>query len=111
MFCSMLALQRQANFRELPFWALIETTAYYGWGVRNTVINGSPFWGMTVSRCFRDRQYATLIDGITERQMKLLAKDEVISVIWDNYQRKGQPLKDQRARSSRFLLGTHEAAL
>ena len=85
VFCSLLALQRQSNFRDLTYWALIETTAYYGWGVRATVVNGSTFWGTTVGRAYRDRKYSELIDGIAAKQNELLSKEEAVSVVWDNH--------------------------
>ena len=33
VFSQILALQRVSNFQELTYWALINTTTYYGWGV------------------------------------------------------------------------------
>ena len=64
VFCQILAMQRVTNFRELTFWALIQTTAFYGWGVRKTAVNASSFWGMTVSNTFRDREFTKLINNI-----------------------------------------------
>ena len=111
IFCTLLSLQRQANFRELTYWALIQTTALCGWGAKNTIVNGMSFWGNTVGRVFRDTEYSKLIDGITDKQIELLSGEEAVNVVWDNHQMTGMPLRDQRGRSARTLLGTHEAAL
>ena len=105
VFCTILSLQRQANYKELTYWALIQTTAFYGWGAKNTVVNGSAFWGNTIGRVYRDREYSRLIDGITEKQMELPSKDSGVSVVWDNHQLTGQALRDQRSRSPRTLMG------
>lgn len=53
-----------------------------------TVVNGSTFWGNTVSCIYRDRQYSEVINGMTENQMKLLMLEETVHVVWDNHQRR-----------------------
>ena len=107
MFCQILAMQRIANYKELSHWALIQTTAYYGWGVKNTVVNASVFWGTAVSNSFRDREYTSLCQDICSFQRAVLKKKRAGVFIFDNVQGK-ELLRDQRGRSSKFLKGTHQ---
>ena len=58
VFSILMAMQRQANPKDLKYWAMIETTAYYAYGVRAFVVHGSNFAGRTNSTTFRDRCYA-----------------------------------------------------
>ena len=37
IFMVLLNLQRLANFRTLKHWAMVISTAYYGWGANDTV--------------------------------------------------------------------------
>jgi hypothetical protein len=37
IFMVLLNLQRLANFRTLKHWAMVISTAYYGWGAKDTV--------------------------------------------------------------------------
>ena len=107
VFCQILAMQRLANVQELSHWALIQTTAYYGWGVKNTVVNASVFWGTAVSNSFRDREYTRLCQNICSFQRAVLRKKMAGVFIFDNVQGK-ELLRDQRGRSSKFLKGTHQ---
>ena len=50
VFISLLMLQRMANFKCLPQWCLILSTAMYGWGTRHTMTHATSFLGITVSR-------------------------------------------------------------
>jgi len=106
VFCELLALQRVSNYRELSYWALIQTTAYYGWGVRNTVVNASNFWGISVSKSYRDREYSTLLENIAVVQKRLLAKQRKANFTFDNVTQ-GTKLMDQRGQGNRFLNGTN----
>ena len=75
IFSQILALQRVSNFRELTYWALINTTAYYGWGVRGSVTNAGTFWGNTASNSFRNTEFSRLFRNITQLQRALLKKE------------------------------------
>jgi hypothetical protein len=45
VFISLLILQRQSNFRCLPHWVLILSTALYGWGTRDMLGRATSFIG------------------------------------------------------------------
>ena len=60
IFMTLLKLQRLANFRTLKHWAMVISTAYYGWGVKETVSHVTSFLGITVSRTTRDSFFKTL---------------------------------------------------
>ncbi len=110
VFVSLLILQRQSNFRCLPHWCLILSTAMYGWGARHTLGHAMSFLGATVSRSYRDRFYTSLISTIVDTVIKLLSQQLCGLMVLDNFQR-GNQLRDQRGgRSSKFLIGTTEAA-
>ena len=64
MFCDILALQRLANSKELSHSALIQTVVYYGWGVKNIVVNTSVFWGTAVSKRCLAAMSASLVKRI-----------------------------------------------
>jgi len=52
VFITVLLLLRQSNFRSLPHWFLILSTAMYGWGTRDTLGHVTSFIGTTVSRSY-----------------------------------------------------------
>ena len=106
VFSQILALQRVSNFRELTYWALINTTAYYGWGVRGSVTNASTYWGNTASNSFRNAEFLWLCHNIAQLQRALLKKEPSGIFCYDNCQ-VGTRLIDQRGQSSKFLSGTH----
>ena len=54
-FSTLMAMQRQANPKDLSCWAMTETTSYNVYGVRALVVNSSNFSGRTNSTTFRDR--------------------------------------------------------
>jgi hypothetical protein len=60
IFMVMLNLQRLANFRTLKHWAMVISTAYYGWGGKITVGNVTSFLGISVSRRTRDAFFKQL---------------------------------------------------
>ena len=110
IFMTLLKLQRLANFRTLKHWAMVISTAYYGWGVKETVSHVTSFLGITVSRTTRDSFFKTLTLNRVESFRSLLASPQSGIMVWDNFQR-GQELREQRSgRSSKFLIGTVEAA-
>ena len=110
VFISLLILQRMTNFRCLPHWCLIISTAMYGWGTRDTVSHATSFLGTTVSQSFWDRFYTLLMVDIVENVIKLLSREISCLMVLDIFQRSNQ-LRDQRGGSSnKFLIGTSEAA-
>jgi hypothetical protein len=56
----LLNLQRLANFRSLKHWAMILSTAYYGYGAKDTVGHVTSFLGITVSCTTRDKFFKQL---------------------------------------------------
>ena len=111
MFSTILSLQRIANPQRLAYWGLINTAAYYGWGVRAAVVNLSTFWGTTVSRAYRDKKFTKFTTDLVQHQMKLLSREVASLVIWDNYQ-ENERLREQRGGvSQKQLCGTHQAAV
>ena len=52
VFSALMAMQRQANPKDLSYWEMIETTPYYAYGVRALVVNSSKFAGRTNSMTF-----------------------------------------------------------
>ena len=52
VFIMILLLLRQLNFRSLPHWCLILSTAMYGWGTRDTLGRVTSFIGTTVSQSY-----------------------------------------------------------
>jgi len=85
VFSSILSLIRVSNPRLLCHWAfLINTTAYYGWGVKACVVNASTFWGTSVSRGYReDKAFSSLIRNIVEIQKKLLGQEKSVLICFD----------------------------
>jgi hypothetical protein len=100
---------RAANFRLLGYWALILTTAYYGWGVRGAAVIASSFWGTTTSRAYRDKRYTELVRDIDSTRKEILQKYRVGLFCFDNIVIVSK-LMDQRGRSSRSLHATHMVA-
>jgi hypothetical protein len=110
IFMVLLNLQRLANFRTLKHWAMVISTAYYGWGAKDTVSHVTSFLGITVTRTTRDSFFKRLTSNRVESFCSLLASSRSGLMVWDNFQR-GQELREQRGgRSSKFLIGTIEAA-
>ena len=106
----LLNLQRLANFRTLKHWAMVISTAYYGWGAKDTVSHITSFLGITVTRTMRDSFFKRLTLNRVKSFRSLLASRRSGLMVWDNFQR-GQELREQRGgRSSKFLIGTVEAA-
>jgi hypothetical protein len=107
---TLLNLQWLANFRTLKHWAMVISTAYYGWGAKETVSHVTSFLGITVSRTTRDSFFKMLTLNHVKSFRSLLASRQSGLMVWDNFQR-GQELREQRGgHSSKFLIGTVEAA-
>jgi hypothetical protein len=50
IFIVLLNLQLLANFRCLKHWAMVISTAYYGWGAKDTVAHVTSFLGITITQ-------------------------------------------------------------
>ena len=106
----LLNYQWLANFRTLKHWAMVISTAYYGYGMKDTVSQATSFLGITVSRRTRDNFFKEITVNFVKTFQSLLASRRSGLMVWDNFQR-GQELRDQRrGRSSKFLIGTIKAA-
>jgi hypothetical protein len=94
----------------LKHWAMVISTAYYGWGAKDTVSHLISFLGITVTRTTRDSFFKRLTSNHVESFCSLLASRCSGLMVWDNFQW-GQELREQRGgRYNTFLIGTVEAA-
>jgi hypothetical protein len=110
VFISLLILQRQSNFRCLPDWCLILSTAMYGWGTWDTLGRAISFIETTVSCSYQDCFYTSLTSNIVNTVIQLLSRDICGLMVLDNFQHCNQ-LRDQcGGRSCNFFIGTTEAA-
>ena len=110
VFIMILILLRQSNYCSLTHWCLILSTAMYGWGTCDTLGRVTSFLGTTVSRSYWDRFFASLTSKLVDNIVSLLSRQLCGLMVLDNLQR-GQQLRDQRGgKSSKFLIGTTEAA-
>jgi hypothetical protein len=87
LFMVLLNLQRLANFRTLKHWAMVISTAYYGWGAKDTVSHVTSFLGITVTRTTRDSFFKRLTSNRVESFRSLLASSCSGLMVWDNFQR------------------------
>ena len=108
VLCQIMALQRVCNFRDLSYWALIQTTVYYAHGVRATVVNSSRFDGQTVGTSTRDQRFTALVKGVSRVRRSMLLRHLVVHYAHDNVTSSGQ-LRDARGNPNKFLHGTHMA--
>ena len=108
VFSQILALRRMRNFRELKWWAMIQTVAYYGWGVGRTALDATTFWGMTCSSATRVRCMVALTNNITEKRVKYLTKEEAVLFCIDNYQEQLNTKHMRAKHSSGTMDGTNE---
>ncbi len=91
-------------------WAMVISTAYYGWGVKDTVSQVTSFLRIKATRMTRDSFFKRLTSNCVESFCSLLASRRSGLIVWDNFQW-GQELREQRGgRSSKFLIGMVEAA-
>ncbi len=83
---------------------MVISTAYYGWGTKDTVGNVTLFLGMMISRTTCNDFFKDLtIDCVRSFQL-LLASCHTGLMVWDNFQR-GQELRNQCGGwSSKFLI-------
>jgi hypothetical protein len=89
---------------------MVISTMYYGWGAKDTMSHATSFLGITVARTTRDSFFKMLTLNCVELFCSLLASHQSGLMVWDNFQQ-GQKLREQRGgRSSKFLIGTVEAA-
>eukprot|EP00956_Cyclotella_meneghiniana_P042471 scaffold248481_cov53-Cyclotella_meneghiniana.AAC.4 len=106
VFCQLMTLQRVANYKTLGYWALILSTAYYGWGVRGSAIVATSFWGVTNSTNYRDAKYSGLLLMIDYVRKRLLQCQSTGLFTYDNIV-VVSGLLHQRGRSSKVLSATH----
>ena len=106
----LLILQRLANFCVLKHWAMVISTAFYSWGAKDTVAHVTKFLGITVAQNTCNPFFTELTLNHVDAFGHLLAQRSTGLIVRDNFQR-GQDIQDQRdGRSSKFLIGTVEAA-
>jgi hypothetical protein len=110
VFVTILLLLHQSNFRSLPHWCLILLMTMYGWGAQKMLANVTSFIGTTVSWIYRDRFFTSLTSSVFETVTQLLSRQICGLMVLDNFQH-GVQLRNQRGgHSSKFLIGTTEAA-
>ena len=85
IFMVLLNLQRLANFRTLKHWAMVISTAYYGWGTKDTVSHLISFLGITDTRTTRDSFFKRLTSNHVESFCSLLASRCSGLMVWDNF--------------------------
>ena len=95
IFMVLLNLQRLANFRTLKHWAMVISTAYYGWGAKDTVTQVTSFLGINVTRTMRDSFFKRLALNRVQSFCSLLASCRSGLMVWDNF-KWGQELCEQR---------------
>ena len=89
---------------------MVISTAYYGWGAKDTVSHITLFLGISVTRTTRDSFFKTLTLNCIQSLRSLLASCQSGLMVWVNFQW-GQELHEQCGGfSSKFLIGTVEAA-
>ena len=54
------------NPKQLEWWAMIQSVAYFGWGVGRVALNATNCWGVVCSSKTRDRLLAKLTEGFVE---------------------------------------------
>jgi len=88
---------------------MVISTAYYGWGAKDTVSHVTSFLGITVTRMTRDSFFKRPTSNRVE-SFHSFASCRSGLMVWDTFQR-GQELREQRGgRSSKFLIGTVKVA-
>jgi len=103
IFMVLLNLQRLANFRTLKHWAMVISTAYYGWGVKDTVSQVTSFLGINVTRTTRDSFFNRLTSNRVESFCSLLASRCSGLMVWDNFQR-GQNQKLCEQHGGKYIM-------
>jgi hypothetical protein len=91
VFISMLAHKRMQNPRSLQHWALILSIAFKSVGVGSSALSVTNYFGIVVSSSKRNSFIKELYEGIQQRQVNLLSKENFIIFVVDNFQR-GQHL-------------------
>jgi len=72
VFFQILSLIRMSNFRLLAWWAMIQSTANYGWGVGSTASDINAYWGNTICSTSRNRRLAGMATNLTFHYRSLL---------------------------------------
>ena len=106
----ILMLRRMRNQQSLLWWSMIQAVAYYGWGVGNTALNATNYWGMACSSRSRDRAMQKRTECLVERRTRFFSDRDAITFCMDNYQVGQHVLHQRSGRRRLFLKGTHQMA-
>ena len=99
----LLNMQWLANFRTLKHCAMVISTAYYGWGAKDTVSQVTSFLGINVTRTTRDSFFKRLTSNRVESFCLLLMSRRSGLMVWDNFQR-GQNQKLREQRGGKYIM-------
>ena len=97
VFLHILILKQMRNTYSLKLWSMIQTVAYYVWGMGKNALDAFNYWGMTCSSHTRDRCLALLTKRLSDKQTKFLSSEDAITYCMDNCQ-KSMKLKHQREK-------------
>ncbi len=88
---------------------MIISTAYYGWGTKDTVSHVTSFLGVTVTCRTHDDFFQKVTLDRVQSFHNFLASHQCEIMVWDNFQQ-GKMLREQRGGQwTKFLIGTVEA--
>ncbi len=87
IFIILLNLQWLANFRTLKNWAMVISTAYYGWGAKDTVGHVTSFLKISVSLRTHNVFFKQLTLDCIQSFQSLLASRWSGLMVWENFQR------------------------
>ena len=107
----ILALRRMRNPRMLVWWSLIQSVAFYGWGVGRSALDATHFWGMSCSARSRDRLLGLMTKNLGILRIKYLARLPAIGFKIDNYEERQSLLHLRGGHTSTQFSGTNEIAL
>ena len=110
IFCQILALVRMKDCKLLKWWSMIQTIAFYGWGVGRAALGAISFWGMVCSASTRTRSIALLTKQLLDRRMKYFSKEIAIKFIMDNYEERQTNKYARGGCNSGIMSGTHQLA-
>ena len=98
---------RMCNSRNLTWWAMIQSTVNFGWGVGAILSDINCYWGNTVSSLTRSTHLSLLTTNMVFPFCNLLKRSRSKLFTFDNFQI-GQEIKDQcGGHLSTFFKGTH----
>ena len=90
----ILVLRRMQNPKSLLYWSLIQSIAYYGWGVGCTALDCNNYWGNSCSARTQDRCLLHITSKLAEHQIRLYSNLDAVTFCIDNVQC-GQHVKHQ----------------